>query len=107
MLSCTYTSSHFLPVTDKCAFCCQDGGDLAEAEDSTIASGEKLKCTKRVVFQRVISNKGKRTLMATEMGQVNAVLAADSFKQDPFLAIQARILVENVFYACPVLMEHG
>ena len=45
--------------------------------------------------------------MATEMGQVNAVLAADSFKQDPFLAIQARILVENVFYACPVLMEHG
>eukprot|EP00904_Undaria_pinnatifida_P002070 jgi/Undpi1/11864/HiC_scaffold_4.g01563.m1 len=69
----------------------KDGGDLAEAEDSTIVTGEKLKCTKRVVFQRVISNKGKRTLMATEMGQVNAVLAADSFKQDPFLAIQAHL----------------
>lgn len=71
-------------------FCCQNGGDLAAAGESTIATGEKLKCTKRVAFQRVISNKGKRTLMAAEMGQVNAVLAADSFKQDPFLAIQAR-----------------
>ena len=30
------------------------------------------------------------------MGQVNAVLAADSFQQDPFLAIQARILVYQV-----------
>ena len=33
--------------------------------------------------------------MAAEMGQVNAVLAADSFQQDPFLAIQARILAES------------
>lgn len=33
--------------------------------------------------------------MAAEMGQVNAVLAADSFQQDPFLAIQARILVQS------------
>ncbi|CAN0092711.1 unnamed protein product [Laminaria digitata] len=72
-------------------------GDLAtesgeSALTSTIATGAKLKCPTRVAFQRVISNKGKRTLMAAEMGQVNAVLAADSFQQDPFLAIQARIL---------------
>lgn len=58
---------------------------------STIATGTKLKCPKRIAFQRVISNKGKRTLMAAEMGQVNAVLAADSFQQDPFLAIQAHL----------------
>ncbi|CAM9217742.1 unnamed protein product [Ectocarpus fasciculatus] len=42
-------------------------------------------------FQRVSSNKGKRSLMTSEMGQINAVLSAPSFQQDPFAAIQAHL----------------
>lgn len=45
----------------------------------------------QVAFQRVVSNKGKKTLMAAEMRQLNAVLATVSFQQDPFAAIQVII----------------
>lgn len=44
----------------------------------------------QAAFQRVTSNKGKKTLMAAEMRQLNAVLATASFQEDPFAAIQAR-----------------
>lgn len=43
---------------------------------------------KQPAFQRVVSNKGKKTLMAAEMGQLTAVLDASSFQKDPFAAIQ-------------------
>lgn len=42
-------------------------------------------------FQRVVSNKGKKTLMAAEMRQLNAVLDAPSFQKDPLAAIQVMI----------------
>lgn len=42
-------------------------------------------------FQRVVSNKGKKTLMAAEMRQLNAVLDAPSFQKDPLAAIQAHL----------------
>lgn len=45
---------------------------------------------KASVFQRVSSNRGKRTLMKAEMGQISAAMASPSFQEDPFAAIQAR-----------------
>lgn len=46
--------------------------------------------TMQAVSQSITSNKRKKILMAAEMGQLNAVLAAPSFQQRPFHAIQVR-----------------
>ncbi|CAM9861613.1 unnamed protein product [Ectocarpus sp. 12 AP-2014] len=60
------------------------------ADEKGIPSGPSL-AAKGSAFQRVSSNKGKRSLMTSEMGQINAVLSAPSFQQDPFAAIQAHL----------------
>ncbi|CAN0524063.1 unnamed protein product [Ectocarpus sp. 8 AP-2014] len=71
--------------------------DEDEKQVPSVATDEKgipsrpSLAAKGSAFQRVSSNKGKRSLMTSEMGQINAVLSAPSFQQDPFAAIQAHL----------------
>ncbi|CAM9530863.1 unnamed protein product [Ectocarpus sp. 4 AP-2014] len=79
-------SKHVRQRTDE-----DDKRVLSVAADEKGISSRPSLAAKASAFQRVSSNKGKRSLMTSEMGQINAVLSAPSFQQDPFAAIQAHL----------------
>ncbi|CAM9150139.1 unnamed protein product [Hapterophycus canaliculatus] len=66
-----------------------------EPKVSTLMTTEKrVKASPQIKasgFQRVSSNRGKKTLMKAEMGQISAAMASSSFQEDPFAAIQAHL----------------
>ncbi|CAM9940713.1 unnamed protein product [Scytosiphon promiscuus] len=61
----------------------------------TDTKGERSSGVKPSAFQRVSSNRGKKTLMKAEIGQINAAMASPSFQQNPFAAIQAHLRHRN------------
>lgn len=72
-----------VPIVHKKAV---GGGDTLSSE--SVEGGTALRVPDHLTHHRVISNKSKRTLVATELGQLSDVLATPSFQQDPFTAVQ-------------------
>lgn len=68
------------------------GGVETLSSGSVVEGRANLRVPDQLTYHRVTSNKSKRTLVATELGQLNDVLATPSFQQDPFAAVQVMIV---------------
>ncbi|KAG5191224.1 hypothetical protein JKP88DRAFT_266633 [Tribonema minus] len=68
---------------------------LTGAAEDASGPSQKRKAAKAQLrsapARRIITNKGKRSVAEKELAQLAAVLANESFKRDPFAAIQAHM----------------